>query len=77
MRELNYRLIFRPEPEGGYTVSVPALPGCVTYGNTLEEARDMAKEAIQAYLASLERHGEPLPDDSDTFEGHLILHHAA
>jgi predicted RNase H-like HicB family nuclease len=77
MPELNYRLIFRPEPEGGYTVSVPALPGCVTFGSTLEEARDMARDAVEAYLASLQRHGEPLPDDSDTFEGHLILHHAA
>ncbi len=77
MRELNYRLIFRPEPEGGYTVTVPSLPGCVTYGSTLEEARGMAKDAIESYLASLERHGEPLPDDSDTFEGHLILRHVA
>ncbi len=77
MRELNYRLIFRPEPEGGYTVSVPALPGCTTYGQTLEEARAMAKDAIEAYLASMERQGETVPDDSHTFEGHIILHHAA
>ncbi len=77
MRELNYRLIFRPEPEGGYTVTVPALPGCVSYGRDLEEARAMARDAIEAYLASLEGHGEPLPDDSDTFEGHIVLHHAA
>ncbi|MCS6787544.1 MAG: type II toxin-antitoxin system HicB family antitoxin [Thiobacillaceae bacterium] len=77
VRELNYRLIFRPEPEGGYTVIVPALPGCITYGADLEQARRMAREAIESYLDSLIHHGEAVPDDSDTLEGHLTLHHAA
>ncbi len=77
VRQLNYRVIFRPEPEGGYTVLVPALPGCITYGATLEEARSMAREAIEVYLDSLSQHGEPLPDDSDTIEGHIVLRHAA
>ena len=46
MKVLNYRILLRKEPEGGYTVMVPLLPGCVTYGETIEEAIDMAKEAI-------------------------------
>ena len=37
MKQKNYTLIFKPEPEGGFTVVVPSLPGCVTYGKTLEE----------------------------------------
>jgi predicted RNase H-like HicB family nuclease len=53
MRKLSYRIILRPEPEGGYTVTVPALPGCITYGKTLEEAKKMALDAIKAYLESL------------------------
>ena len=46
---LNYRVIFRREPEGGYTVNVPSLPGCITFGETVEEALEMAKEAILLY----------------------------
>jgi antitoxin HicB len=50
---LNYRVIFRKEPEGGYTVNVPSLPGCITFGDTIEEAIEMAKEAILLYIDSL------------------------
>ena len=50
---LNYRVIFRKEPEGGYTVNVPSLPGCITFGDTIEEAIEMAKEAILLYIDNL------------------------
>ncbi len=53
MKVLNYRILLRKEPEGGYTVIVPSLPGCVTYGETIEESMTMAKEAIELYLESL------------------------
>lgn len=43
---LHYNLIFTPEPEGGFTVIVPSLPGCVTYGKDLNEAKEMARDAI-------------------------------
>jgi len=49
------------EPEGGYTVIIPSLPGCVTYGDTVEEAIEMAKEAIELYIESLKAHGEEIP----------------
>ncbi len=52
---LNYHIIFRPEPEGGYTVIVPSLPGCITYGKNLEESRRMAKNAIKGYVISLKK----------------------
>lgn len=61
-----YRIILKPEPEGGFTVTVPALPGCVTYGETIEEARAMAADAISLYLKSMEKHGEPIADDVGT-----------
>jgi len=57
----HYRVTFRPEPEGGFTASVPALPGCVTHGRTLEEAKEMANNAISGYVESLNKHGESLP----------------
>lgn len=60
----HYHIYMRPEPEGGYTVTVPALPGCVTFGKTIKEAKIMAHDAIQAYVASLKKHEEPvLADD--------------
>ena len=58
MRALNYRILLKKEPEGGYTVNVPSLPGCVTYGDNIEHAIEMAREAIELYLESLREHGE-------------------
>ena len=75
-QESSYRILLRPEPEGGYTVIVPSLPGCVTYGETLTEARSMASDAIAVYLQSLKKHGEPIPDDSELLEGTLRVRHA-
>lgn len=57
-----------PAEEGGYVASVPALPGCVTQGETREEALAMAKDAIKAYVESLRKHGEPLPFGLDKAE---------
>lgn len=61
---LKYTVIFEPAEEGGYVVSVPALPGCVTEGDTLEEAMEMVKDAISGYIASLKKHGESIPVES-------------
>lgn len=66
-KTLHYNLVFRPEPEGGYTVLVPALPGCVTYGESLEEAREMAGDAIGAYLKSVKKHKEDILSDEKSF----------
>ena len=71
--KLQYNVIFRPEPEGGYTVMVPALPGCVTYGRNLKEARKMAADAIQGYLLFLKKHKELIPSDDETFIGSVRL----
>ena len=61
MKILHYNLIFKPEAEGGFTVIVPSLPGCVTYGKNLEEAKEMARDAIEGYLYSLKKHKESIP----------------
>jgi predicted RNase H-like HicB family nuclease len=76
MKPLRYNLVLRPEPKGGFTVIVPALPGCVTYGRTLVEAQKMARDAIRAYVASLRKHGEKIPSDTDTFISSVELKHA-
>ena len=62
MSEYRYTIILEPDPdEGGYTVTVPALPGCVTQGETIEEAIVMAKDAIRLFIETLIAEGEPVP----------------
>jgi predicted RNase H-like HicB family nuclease len=63
MRILNFTVVMTSDIDGGYVVTCPALPGLVTEGDTLEEARMMATDAIQGYLESLKKHGEPTPID--------------
>jgi antitoxin HicB len=59
--EYSYTTVFEPAAEGGYVVTVPALPGLVTEGDTLKEARAMVREAILGYLESLKKHDEEIP----------------
>jgi len=68
-----YKIHLHKEPEGGYTVSVPALQGCITYGDNVDEAIAMAKEAIELYIEELQERGETIPDDSNTLEYSLIF----
>jgi antitoxin HicB len=52
-----FDVVFEPQVEGGYTVYVPDLPGCVSEGETLEEATAMIREAMALYLESRSEHG--------------------
>lgn len=61
MASREFEVVLTPEQEGGYSVSVPALPGCVSQGQTREEALSMIREAIELYVESLEAHGDPIP----------------
>ena len=62
---MRYQIILRAEPEGGYTVMVPALPGCIAWGKTIHQAKRMVRDAIEGYMVSLVKHGERIPDDDD------------
>ncbi len=64
------------EPDGGYTVIVPSLPGCITYGENVDEAIAMAKEAIDIYIEELQSRGEAIPDDSNILEYSINLERA-
>jgi antitoxin HicB len=68
-----YKIHLSKEEEGGFTVTVPALPGCITYGENLDEAISMAKEAIELYIDELRDRGESIPDNSNTLEYSLTL----
>lgn len=73
MRTLSYRITLRKEPEGGYTMLVPALPGCVTYGKTVEGAIDVAKDAIRGYVESLIEDGEEIPLEEELIPCRLTV----
>jgi len=60
----SYQIILTPDlEEGGFVVTVPALRGVVTEGDTREEALENARDAIAIYIEDLIAHGEPVPDD--------------
>ena len=61
MKQRTYSIVLEPEDEGGYAVTVPALPGCFTQGKTVAEAMERAAEAISVHIAGLEADGEPAP----------------
>ncbi|MCL6449055.1 MAG: type II toxin-antitoxin system HicB family antitoxin [Armatimonadetes bacterium] len=62
-----FNICLIPEEDGRWTAEVPALPGCVTWGNTKEEAIERIKEAISLYLEVMIEEGKPIPDDQSTF----------
>jgi antitoxin HicB len=62
----DYTAFFEANEHGGYTVTVPALPGLVTEGKDLEHARAMAKDAIRCYIEGLKKAKEPIPVERET-----------
>ncbi|MDP2919672.1 MAG: type II toxin-antitoxin system HicB family antitoxin [Dehalococcoidia bacterium] len=56
------------EPEGGYTISVPSLPGCISYGKTFEEAMEMIKDAMEGWLAIAREQDVPIPEQFEAIE---------
>ncbi len=62
--QYTYKILLHKEAEGGYTAMVPSLPGCITYGEDVDQALAMAKEAVELYIEELVSRGEQIPDDS-------------
>jgi len=65
-KSYSYQINLIPEEEGGYTVLVPLLPGCVSYGKTIEEATANAREAIELHLENLAAHKLPIPEGNES-----------
>lgn len=58
---MKFRVTIEPDEDGIFVAQCPSLPGCISQGKTREEAQANIKEAITGYLASLKKHGEPIP----------------
>jgi len=61
MIKMKYRIILEQDEDGVFVAECPSLPGCVSQGKTREESLKNVKEAIQGYIESLKKHGEPVP----------------
>lgn len=68
-----YTAFFESNEHGGYTVVVPALPGLVTEGKSLEHARRMAKDAVRCYIEGLKKAREPIPEEGETAQLRLTV----
>jgi len=65
LNNYQYSVFFEPQAGGRFNVIVPAIPELYTFGETLEEAREMAKDAIHSYLETAIKYGQPIPEDGD------------
>jgi antitoxin HicB len=72
MHEYRYTVLFEPAAEGGFIVTCPSLPGLVTEGDTLEEARAMAVDAIRGYLETLAKDGRAIPPEDPQPSTHIL-----
>ena len=62
---MKFRVIIEQDEDGIFVARCPSLPGCVSQGNTRADAHAAIREAVEAYLESLESHGEPIPPPID------------
>ena len=75
MEIFNYRILLKEEPEGGFTVMVPSLQGCISYGKTLEEAKFNTREAIELYIESLKLDNLLIPSDENLLEYNMQINY--
>ena len=62
-KDYHYTVLYKPLPEGGFQVVIPAIPEIISHGETLEEARSMASDALRCYLESALERNEVIPED--------------
>lgn len=78
MRKLTYLAVLEPSSDNGYGIFFPDMPGCISYGKTIEEAQVMAAEALGLHIYGMERDGDPLPtaarkiDNTEELEGCIV-----
>ena len=73
MNILKYDVVFEEQVEGGFTVTVPSLSGCISEGDTFEEAKENITDAIKLYLEDLSADGEVIPSERSIFMGQVRI----
>ena len=73
MKILDFKVFFETDSDGGYVAVCPAIPGCYSQGDTLEEAMKNIKEAISLCIEDMKKHKEKLPDTSKEFVGSVLV----
>jgi antitoxin HicB len=72
MSKYQYTVLFEPQ-DGGFNVIVPAIPEICTFGETMQEARAAAEDAIRCYLESAIKNGEPIPEDAEPAQERIAV----
>jgi len=70
---MDYTVLVHPAEEGGYWTEVPALPGCFSQGETIEEVLANTKEAIESHVAALREEGQEVSADNVLLIGHVSI----
>ncbi len=73
MKAYNYKVILEPDEDGGYVVMCPSIPGCYSQGESVQEALDNIKEAIELCLEDIMADGEEIPDPSNSLVGTVMV----
>lgn len=72
-QEYSFTVIYTPVKDGGYQVSVPMLPGVISYGRTIEEAKTMARDAITCHIEGMKKEHESVPTENSFFQEQLTV----
>jgi len=72
-KTFKFTVVFTPEEEGGYSASVPVLPGCFSYGESFEKAKINIREAIQCHIESLLLDNEEIPTEDELISSTIVL----
>jgi len=73
MKTLDFKVVLEPDPDGGYVVYCPTLPGCYSQGDTVDEALENIREAIELCIEDMRAEHEPVPDPSRTLVGSVLV----
>ena len=73
MKVYDFKVLLEPDETGGYVVTCPALPGCYSQGDSVDEALRNIKEAIELCLEDMGARGEAIPDSSGTLVGTVVV----
>ena len=73
MKTMDFKVVLEPDPDGGYVVTCPTIPGCYSQGDSIEEALKNIREAIEICVEDMKARGEQIPDPAKTLVGSVVV----